>query len=885
MENDEKLKKLRREFGGELAMLRGRTGMTQEQLAAIIGVNSVTLRYWEIGKYVPKAPSLQLLISTLAVRGFFSAGKELEEIRKLWNTAKEAGLKDALDEEWLAELCKECSLPVAKLHKHNGISGNTQEPTINASARVDEQAKSRDEYPVQENNSSSQLNEAQSFAPYKGEHFFKYQDRQRMLDKIDSIWIKGLLDESLENVVEIELELQEQPDVVEPSWKQYQYLQEVRRPRKEVASRLHILNAYEHAHHKLLILGEPGSGKTTLLLQLTRILLERARSDTTHPIPVIYSLASWAKKRLNIEEWLIEELNTQYHIPHTLGQQWTDEKQLLPLFDGLDEVDPAYYSSCIEALNLYLKEHGLVPTIICSRRNEYLNQPKRLLLQNAVLVQPLTEKQIDVYMRKIRLHKKEIYDMLSHDLTLRTPLMLRMFSTAYEDGETETTDMASTLDIQKQAFAMYILQMFKRRPSNVHYNLQQTIKYLQWLARQLDQHNQRQFYIEFMQLTWLPAYPLRQLYPAIAVALAYGLLSSFGFSISYLPYFSFSQVIIFFLLIATFNTCLYSFFNGILFGVLADNQEKEEAPASSNRQPYASIRRKMIAILGNRAIYGILNGLFDGIFVGLIVGPVSGWICGLFSCLFCAALGKLDAEIKCAEYLKWSGSSMLYNAHKFLAGGLLVGLLYGLVTGRDYLFTPAKLFPALLLGLGIGLLVGLVMSIRGGFTYNIPDTDKILKPNQGILQSVRNSLFFGTFFGTAFGILFGLIYGPVLFLILGQEYRSSFPANSGLVYGISDGLIVAAFFWLVSGGVACIQHGLLRLLLWIHGSIPWNYAHFLDRAVDLALLQKLGGGYIFFHRLLQEYFSTLDDTQIKILMSSFSSASLRKKFRPSDDMQ
>jgi hypothetical protein len=212
---------------------------------------------------------------------------------------------------------------------------------------------------------------------------------------------------------------------------------------------------------------------------------------------------------------------------------------------------------------------------------------------------------------------------------------------------------------------------------------------------------------------------------------------------------------------------------------------------------------------------------------------------------------------------------MLQHAYKFLIGGLLVGLLYGLVTGRDYLFSPAKLFPSLLLGLGIGLLVGLVMSIRGGFTHKEPDTDKILKPNQGIRNSIRNSLFFSSFFGIAFGLLFGLIYGPVLFLILGEEYRSSFPANSGLIYGLSDGLIVAAFFWLVSGGIAAIQHALLRFMLWMRDSIPWNYARFLDRAVDLALLYKLGGGYIFFHSLLQGYFEILDDTQMKTLLKRF----------------
>jgi len=49
---------------------------------------------------------------------------------------------------------------------------------------------------------------------------------------------------SLKDVIEIELELHEQPHVVEPPWKHYQYLQEGQRYREEIVSRLHIVDAY-----------------------------------------------------------------------------------------------------------------------------------------------------------------------------------------------------------------------------------------------------------------------------------------------------------------------------------------------------------------------------------------------------------------------------------------------------------------------------------------------------------------------------------------------------------------------------------------------------------------------------------------------------------------
>jgi hypothetical protein len=36
---------------------------------------------------------------------------------------------------------------------------------------------------------------------------------------------------------------------------------------------------------------------------------------------------------------------------------------------------------------------------------------------------------------------------------------------------------------------------------------------------------------------------------------------------------------------------------------------------------------------------------------------------------------------------------------------------------------------------------------------------------------------------------------------------------------------------------------------------PWKYVEFLDDAADRILLRKVGGGYIFAHRLLMEWFA------------------------------
>jgi hypothetical protein len=49
----------------------------------------------------------------------------------------------------------------------------------------------------------------------------------------------------------------------------------------------------------------------------------------------------------------------------------------------------------------------------------------------------------------------------------------------------------------------------------------------------------------------------------------------------------------------------------------------------------------------------------------------------------------------------------------------------------------------------------------------------------------------------------------------------------------------------------------LRLILYFNNYIPWNYARFLDYAADRIFLQKVGGGYIFMHRMLMEHFAQM----------------------------
>jgi hypothetical protein len=77
------------------------------------------------------------------------------------------------------------------------------------------------------------------------------------------------------------------------------------------------------------------------------------------------------------------------------------------------------------------------------------------------------------------------------------------------------------------------------------------------------------------------------------------------------------------------------------------------------------------------------------------------------------------------------------------------------------------------------------------------------------------------------------------------------------VVGLIVGLIVGSR----NGGSASIKHFYLRFLFRRTGCMPWNYPRFLDYCAERILLRKVGGGYIFVHRLLMEYFAGLEEDE------------------------
>ncbi len=660
-------------------------------------------------------------------------------------------------------------------------------------------------------------------------------NRQRLLAKVRAFWINGVLEQSLYGIALIALGLHEQPDAVANPWRLV--FQRPNRSARPLAPGTRITQVYDDASGELLILGEPGSGKTTLLLELARDLLNRAQQNYTHPIPVVFNLSSWAIKRQNLGNWLVEELNIRYQVPRALGQSLVDTEQLLLLFDGLDEVNTLYRTACIEAINAYRQEHGLVSIVVCSRSFDYLALETRILLQSAVIVQPLTLEQIEDYLLSAGEKLVGVRNTFYEDKVLQelatTPLMLSIITLTYAGIPVENFSMTDSLATRRQQ----ILDTYVRR-----------------------------------MLDWLPKKLSYQIYPSIVVGLIFGLCVALVFGLFFALYPINGPKLLLGLgcgsLIGLLNWCMFVLLNGVIFDLFGNHDTKKQPekvviPSGEIIPSGESRRQRLITFLGTRPVYGLIFGLLNGVLVGwlgsvnnafyeslpgrvvfqgsLFTGAVYGLINFAFITIYFAVLGKLNIKIQPAEIVTWSWKNVRHNLGRFFVFGLLIGLIYGAILGALY----DSWFLHISIGLGMGVSLVLTFALISGLSHEIVSKQNIITPNQGIRTSFRNSIVIGLAIGLMTGIGIGLPQ------ILGSGL------HVGLVLGLVYGLAIGLHFWVRNGGIACILHTLLRVCLWQANYAPLNYPRFLEFAVEHILLRRVGGGYIFIHRLLQEHFAAL----------------------------
>ncbi|MFF4035961.1 NACHT domain-containing protein [Streptomyces sviceus] len=89
---------------------------------------------------------------------------------------------------------------------------------------------------------------------------------------------------------------------------------------------------------RLVVTGSPGAGKTVLALELLLALIG-SRSETD-PVPIRLSLAEWDTSAMDLEGFLVRHLTQALDWPQHIATRLVQHHLVLPVLDGLDEMDP-----------------------------------------------------------------------------------------------------------------------------------------------------------------------------------------------------------------------------------------------------------------------------------------------------------------------------------------------------------------------------------------------------------------------------------------------------------------------------------------------------------------------------------------------------------------
>lgn len=193
--------------------------------------------------------------------------------------------------------------------------------------------------------------------------------RKAMLAQVRTMWVNGVLTQSLYQQTLVELGLEERPGFLRRPWDMMLETADQRPRPVEPGTRL--VDVVER-YRGLLMLGAPGAGKTTMLLTLLEDLLDVATHDKTAPIPVVFPLASWSSDSKPLEEWFVEELcGPLYGLSPELARSWIANDRVLPLLDGLDEVVLDKRLACAQAIEAFHRTHRLLPLVVASRIADY----------------------------------------------------------------------------------------------------------------------------------------------------------------------------------------------------------------------------------------------------------------------------------------------------------------------------------------------------------------------------------------------------------------------------------------------------------------------------------------------------------------------------------
>jgi hypothetical protein len=565
----------------------------------------------------------------------------------------------------------------------------------------------------------------------------------------------------------------------------------------------------------LLIVGDAGCGKTVHLLVLARHLLHSLR-DPNAPVPVVLNLSTW-RSGLSIPDWLVAELGATYQVPRGIAERWVRSNRLAPLLDALDEVPNALRADCVAAINRYVAEVRPPAFVVTSRTESCEALAVRPALNAALHLEALTREQVDMFLSALDLPTRErvmrLLGRQAHAVdATSTPLLLHLMARVCEQGDAGGA-LSTDRDVETQICELYVNKVVRPHFATAAARIVDLDKHLHWLARRMEIANLAVFRIEDIQPTWLEARGAK-----VAYALVSRLLASSAFAVSTIlcighsplrnAGFQVTPVFAADLALAGGSVTALGYAAIALLGWM-------RSPPSI--APRATLLRRLVPLA-----VALLFAAGTTLALARYAHPAVTWLATEYALLTSVFLGFArptdGRDIRMHERLTWRAARVLKRGRAILAAIALTGIVVGL---QDDL--RSAIMSVAVVAIGGAVVGGLEASA-------VASEDRT---NSGIRSAIWNAV--AAFLGTL--ALATLAFGP--------QY--------GAGYGLMVALTLATLAGLRFGGVDALYHYVLRCVLAFDG-ISLRPDQRFDAAAEAGLLRRIGGGYIFRHRLLTEYY-------------------------------